>query len=51
MEYIVPILRIAAATMTCISDEGAIEERLTQLFHIEEFWFIAGFHQQVEKDQ
>ena len=48
MEYIVLSLCIAA--MTCMSDEGAIEERLEQLLHLEEDWFIAGFHQQVEKD-
>ena len=32
MEYIVPILRIA--TMTSISDEGAVEEWLTQLLQL-----------------
>ena len=48
MAYIVPSLRIAPTLG--ISDEGDIEERLTQLLQFEEDRFIVGFHQQVEKD-
>ena len=48
MEYIVPILPIAATTG--MSDEGALEERLMQLVHLKEDQFIVRFHQQVEKD-
>ena len=49
MEYIVPILRIAAATW--MDDEGALEECLAQLVQLEEDRFVAGFHQHVEKDR
>ena len=49
MEYIVPILRIAAITE--MTDTDAIEERLVQLVQIEEEHFIAGFHQNVEKQR
>ena len=48
MEYIVPSLFIA--TTTCMSDEGALEEHLTQLVQLEEDRFIVGFHQQVKKN-
>ena len=47
MEYIVPSLRIA--TITEITDTGAVEERLAQLIQMEEEQFITGFHQNVEK--
>ena len=47
MEYIVPSLRIAAVTK--MIDMGAVEERLAQLIQMEEEHFIAGFHQNVEK--
>ena len=42
MEYIITILRIARTTS--ISDEGEVEERLTQLLQLEEDMFITGFH-------
>jgi hypothetical protein len=42
MEFIVPSLHIAAITE--ISDIGAIEERLAQLFQLEEDRFLIGFH-------
>ena len=48
MEYIVPSLCIAAST--CIDDESTLEERQTQLVHLEEDRFVAGFHRRVEKD-
>jgi hypothetical protein len=47
MEFSLPSLCIA--TITDLSDSGAIEERLTQLVHLEEDRFFAGFHQQVQK--
>ena len=42
MEYIVPILKIAA--LTDLVDEETIEERLLHLVELEEDRFIAGFH-------
>ena len=42
MEYLVPSLRIVAAIG--MDDEGALEERLTQLVQLEEDRFVAGFH-------
>ena len=43
MEYIVPSLRIA--TLTGITNHGALEERLTQLAELEEEIFLDRFHQ------
>jgi hypothetical protein len=45
MEFIVPTLCIA--TITKLSDTGAIEEILVQLFQLEEDMFLIGFHQHV----
>eukprot|EP00253_Pinus_taeda_P030377 PITA_30377 len=47
MEYIVPSLYIVA--FTGITDRVALEERLAQLAELEEERFMAGFHQQVQK--
>ena len=47
MEYIMPSLRIVA--FTGMMDRRALEERLTQLDELEEERFLAGFHQQVQK--
>lgn len=47
MEYIVPSLHIA--TLPGMTDRGALEEMLTQLEELEEEWFLAGFHHQVQK--
>eukprot|EP00253_Pinus_taeda_P034622 PITA_34622 len=47
MEYIIPSLRIAV--LTGMTDRKALEERLTQLEELKEEWFLAGFHQQVQK--
>jgi transposase InsO family protein len=49
MEYLVPSLRIAA--FTDMDDPGAIQERLAQLVELEEDKFVAGFHQQVQKER
>ena len=49
MEYIVPSLRIIA--LTKMTDTDAVEERLAQLVQMEEERFIAGFHQNVEKQR
>ena len=49
MEYIVPSLRIAAATG--MDDPEALEECIAQLIQLEEDHFIASFHQQVAKDR
>ena len=43
MEYIVPSLRIVAATG--MADHGALEERLAQLDELDEERFLARFHQ------
>jgi len=42
MEYIVPSLCIAVLIGT--TDNGALEERLTQLEELEEESFLVGFH-------
>jgi len=47
MEYIVPSLCIAA--LIGMTDHRALVERLTQLDELEEERFIAGFHQEVQK--
>ena len=49
MEYIVPSLKIAA--LTDLVDEETIEERLLHLVELEEDKFVAGFHQQVQKNR
>ena len=49
MEYIVPSLRVAA--LTKMIDVDVVEERLLQLIHLGEERFIAGFHQNVEKQR
>ena len=47
MEYIVPILRIAAIKE--MTDVNVVEEILSQLLQLEEECFVGGFHQNVEK--
>jgi hypothetical protein len=37
--------------ITDLSDSGAVEERLSQLVQLEEDRFVAGFHQQVQKER
>jgi hypothetical protein len=49
MEYLVPSLRITA--FMDMDDTGVVQERLTQLVELEEDRFIAGFHQQVQKER
>ena len=49
MEYIVPSLKIAA--LTDLADEEIVEERLLHLLELEEDRFVAGFHQQVQKNR
>jgi hypothetical protein len=49
MEYLVPSLRIAA--FTDMDDTGVVQKRLAQLVELEEDKFIAGFHQQVQKER
>lgn len=49
MEYIVPSLRIAA--FTDMVDSDIMEERMTQFLSREEDMFVAGFHQQVQKER
>ena len=48
MEYIVPRLRIVAATD--MDDEAALKECMVQLIQLEEDRFTTRFHQRVEKD-
>ena len=47
MEYIVPILRIAAATS--MDNAEALEERIAHVIQLEEDCFIPVFYQRVEK--
>ena len=47
MEYIVHSLLIIV--LTGMIDHEGLEERLAQLEELEEEWFLAGFHQQVQK--
>ena len=49
MEYIVLSLR--AMTITKMTYFDAVEERVLQLFHLEEECFIVGFHQNVGKQR
>jgi transposase InsO family protein len=49
MEYLVPSLRIA--TFKDMNDIGTIQNRLAQLVELEEYRFIVGFHQQVQKER
>jgi transposase InsO family protein len=49
MEYLVPSLRIVAFTE--MDDTSVVQERLMQLVKLEEDKFIAGFHQQVQKER
>ena len=47
IEYIVASFKIAA--LTDLADEEAVEERLFHLLELEDR-FVAGFHQQVQKN-
>ena len=49
VEYIIPSLRISV--VMSMDDASALEECAAQLIQLEEDCFIAGFHQQVAKDQ
>jgi hypothetical protein len=49
MEYLVPSLRIVA--FIDMDDTGAVQDRLAQLLELEEDKFIAGFHQEVQKER
>ena len=49
VEYIIPSLKVAA--LTGMTDEDIVNERLLQLVGLEEDRFIAGFHQQVQKER
>ena len=49
MEYIVPSLKITS--LIDMADEETVNERLLNLIELEEDWFVAGFHQQVQKDR
>ena len=48
MEYIVPTLRIDVNTL--MKDVDVVEEILSQLIQLEEYHFVAGYHQNVEKE-
>jgi hypothetical protein len=49
MEYLVPSLRIVS--FTNMDDIDVVRERILQLVELEEDRFIAGFHQQVQKER
>ena len=48
MEYIIPSLKVA--TLIDMVDEDTVNERLLELVGLEDDCFIAGFHQQVQKE-
>jgi hypothetical protein len=47
LEFLVPSLRVA--TITNMTERGAIQERISQLMDMEEDIFLARFHQEVQK--
>jgi hypothetical protein len=49
LEFLVPILRVA--TITNITERGAVQESLSQLMLMEEDRILAGFHQEVQKSR
>jgi hypothetical protein len=49
IEYLVPSIRIAA--FIGMDDTSVVQERLEQLVELEEDRFIAGFHQQIQKER
>jgi hypothetical protein len=49
MDIILPILYVA--TITDILDSSAKEDIFSQLVQLEEYFFVAGFHQQVQKEK
>ena len=49
MEYIISSLRIVAGTG--IDDEESLKECLEQMVQLEEYHFVAGFHQRIENDR
>jgi hypothetical protein len=49
LEFLVPSLCIA--TITQMTEQGAIQERMNQLLSMEEDRILAGFHQQVQKSR
>ena len=49
IDYIAPNLRIVAITE--LTNVSAIEEILSQLLQLEEYCFIAHYHQRVEKER
>ena len=49
MEYFVPSLSIVAITK--LKYVGAVEERMSHLIQLEEDHFVAGYHQNLEKER
>ena len=49
MEYIVQILRIVA--ITDMTNVDGVKERFLQIVHLEEEYFVTGFHQNVKKQR
>jgi hypothetical protein len=47
LEFLVPSLCIA--TITNMTEQGTVQERLSQLMVMEEDRILAGFHQEVQK--
>ena len=48
MEFIVLSLRIV--TLIDLTNSDAVERRLSKIIELEEDHFVAGFHQQVQKE-
>ena len=49
LEYVIPSLRVA--TFIDMADLETIQEILAAIIELDEDWFLAGFHQQVQKSR
>jgi hypothetical protein len=49
LEFLVLSLRVA--TITNMTEQGTIKERLSQLMDMEEDMILVGFHQEVQKER
>jgi hypothetical protein len=49
LEFLVPSLLVA--TITNITEQGVVQERISQLMLMEEDRILAGFHQEVHKER
>jgi hypothetical protein len=49
LEFVVPSLRVIS--ITNMTEQGTIQERLSQLMSMEEDMILVGFHQEVQKSR